>query len=168
MQQTTQSFRLEEEKSFGDTIQLTSWNPAMDLIAISTTKKQLGIYRPNFQRLHSITQQNFTHLCWRPDGRILATSTEDNVVRLYSVENGECVYEYKMDEQVRSLCWVRLDVEEQKDELNEMMLPIYELPEPTSIASGLPNHVEIQNPLIVEEGELNILCVATSKLIQLR
>lgn len=131
MQQTSPSFRLEDEKSFaGDTIRLTSWNPAMDLIAISNSKNQLSIYRPNFQLLHSISPQNFTHLCWRPDGRILATSADDFVIRLYSVENGESVYEYKMNGEIKDLCWIKLSVEEHKDELKEMMLPIYELPEP--------------------------------------
>lgn len=73
------------------------WCPTMDLIAVLSTSSVITIHRfLTWQKLYSITNEDtkikFTCLSWRPDGKVLAVGSEDGVVQLYNIENGELVH----------------------------------------------------------------------------
>ncbi|KAK3272105.1 Anaphase-promoting complex subunit 4 [Cymbomonas tetramitiformis] len=86
---------------------MQTWCPTMDLLALSTADGQLRVYRLNWQRLWQVTSEHVvTALCWRPDGKAIATGQEDGSIVLYDVEDGEVLHRSKVHvEHVTCVCW---------------------------------------------------------------
>eukprot|EP00898_Chlorokybus_atmophyticus_P001412 jgi/Chlat1/2271/Chrsp17S02791 len=85
-----ESFTLLLDTPLSSAVNLASWSPTMDLLAIATADRQLCVYRLNWQRLWAISPETaVTALCWRPDGRALAVGDEDGSITLLDVEEGE-------------------------------------------------------------------------------
>lgn len=95
-----QAFTILAESSLSAAVQLASWSPVMDLVALSTNDGQLSLHRLTLMRLWSISPPSpISSLCWNPSGRQLATGCADGVVVLVDVENGEALQKTSISSQ---------------------------------------------------------------------
>ncbi|KAJ5901657.1 Anaphase-promoting complex subunit 4 [Penicillium taxi] len=80
--------------------------PSMDLIALSSEKDELSVYRLNGQQLFSGSWKGDPYLgedekdgeirtlAWKPNGRFLAVACGDGSIRIMSAYNGKTVHHY--------------------------------------------------------------------------
>ncbi|GFR42380.1 hypothetical protein Agub_g3066, partial [Astrephomene gubernaculifera] len=81
------SFTVLHEKALSQQVVLGCWCPTMDLLALVSDDGQLGVHRLEWQKLWvACPDAPITALCWRPDGKILATGHRHGAVSLYNVE----------------------------------------------------------------------------------
>ncbi|XP_024536652.1 anaphase-promoting complex subunit 4-like [Selaginella moellendorffii] len=83
-------FTLHLDKPIACQVEIASWNPEKDLLAMVSTDHQLTVHRFNWQKLWTISpEKRITAICWRPDGKALAVGHENGEISLHDVENGE-------------------------------------------------------------------------------
>ena len=76
------------DKGLSADVALAAWSPTMDLLALVTADGQLCVHRLNWQRLWAVTPERpVTALCWRTDGKALATGAEARTRALELLSN---------------------------------------------------------------------------------
>ncbi|GLC57497.1 hypothetical protein PLESTB_001233600 [Pleodorina starrii] len=81
------AFTVLYEKALSQQVVLGCWCPTMDLLALVSDDGQLGVYRLEWQKLWvACPDTPITALCWRPDGKVLASGHRHGAVSLYNVE----------------------------------------------------------------------------------
>ncbi|KXZ44356.1 hypothetical protein GPECTOR_69g449 [Gonium pectorale] len=81
------AFSVLHEKALSQQVVLGCWCPTMDLLALVSDDGQLSVHRLEWQKLWvACPDAPITALCWRPDGKVLATGHRHGAVSLYDVE----------------------------------------------------------------------------------
>ncbi|GIL72249.1 hypothetical protein Vretifemale_2622, partial [Volvox reticuliferus] len=81
------AFTVLYEKALSQQVLLGCWCPTMDLLALVSDDGQLSVHRLEWQKLWvACPDTPITALCWRPDGKVLATGHRHGAVSLYNVE----------------------------------------------------------------------------------
>lgn len=91
------SFSLTKELALSSDIVLTCWCPTMDLCAVVSADGQLHLHRMDWQQLWALSPEALvTALCWRPDGKQLATGHANGAISVLDVETGDVVSDNKV------------------------------------------------------------------------
>ncbi|KAK3739003.1 hypothetical protein QZH41_001569 [Actinostola sp. cb2023] len=138
------SFRELEDKPCSAEINCAKWSPKMDLIALITAEGEVWLHRLSWKRVWSVSSSEgkAVQMAWRPDGKLLCVGYKGGAVKLFDVENGECVHSCTIRETPSCMDWieqekdsgVREDIEKQPFNVDkaELLLP----PLPTLPKSG--------------------------------
>ena len=112
------SFRQLEDKPCSAEILDQKWSPKMDLLALVTVEGEVWLQRLSWKRVWSISASEAVRaltVSWRPDGKILAVAFSDGAIKLFDIENAECVHKTKIETAPTSLDWI----EEQKNNMGD-------------------------------------------------
>ena len=115
------SFRQLEDKACSAEILHQKWSPKMDLLALVTAEGDVWLQRLSWKRVWSISASEAGQalsVAWRPDGKILAAAFNDGKIKLFDIENAECVHETEIESTPTSIDWV----EEEKNNLADETL----------------------------------------------
>ena len=109
------SFRQLEDKPCSAEILDQKWSPKMDLIALVTVEGEVWLQRLSWKRVWSIStaEGRAVSVAWRPDGKILAVAFSDGKIKLFDIENAECVYKTEIESTPMCLDWI----EEEKEKV---------------------------------------------------
>ncbi|GAB4814517.1 hypothetical protein N2152v2_001563 [Parachlorella kessleri] len=109
------SFTALLDRGISAEVQLATWCPSMDLLALVTVDGQLHVHRLNWQRLWwtapeaPITGKREA-LAWHPDGKQLAAGLEDGTLLLLNTEDGEVLRSSQLlkgTSAVAAICWTK-------------------------------------------------------------
>ncbi|KAI8058243.1 anaphase-promoting complex, cyclosome, subunit 4-domain-containing protein [Syncephalis plumigaleata] len=93
---TARHFHLYSERSLADPVQLASWCPTMDILAIAHSRGDLTVSRISWSRAWTLPAESnssqITCINWRPDGRLLAVGYADGSVKLLHSFDGKLVH----------------------------------------------------------------------------
>ena len=115
------SFRQLEDKPCSAEILYQEWSPKMDLLALVTVEGEVWLQRLSWKRVWSISASEAGRaltVSWRPDGKILAVAFSDGAIKLFDIENAECVHKTQIETAPTSLNWI----EEQKNNMGDETL----------------------------------------------
>ena len=103
------SFRQLEDRPCSAEILYQKWSPKMDLLALVTVEGEVWLQRLSWKRVWSISvseDRRALYVSWRPDGKILAVAFNDGKIKLFDIENAECVHETEIETAPTSLDWM--------------------------------------------------------------
>ena len=103
------SFRQLEDRPCSAEILYQKWSPKMDLVALVTVEGDVWLQRLSWKRVWSISGSEAGRalsVAWRPDGKILAVAFNDGKIKLFNIENAECVHETKIETKPTSVDWM--------------------------------------------------------------
>ena len=115
---STGSFRQLESKSCAAEIQCMKWSSKMDLLALITAEGEVWLHRLSWKRVWSVpsTEGRAVSLAWRPDGKVLAVGYVDGTIKLYDIENSDCIHKLSVGAKPSCMDWME---EEKKDVGND-------------------------------------------------
>lgn len=122
------SFRQLEDKPCSAEILYQKWSPKMDLLALVTVEGEVWLQRLSWKRvwLISAAEGRAVSVAWRPDGKILAVAFIDGKIKLFDIENAECVHKTEIESTPMSLDWIEEGKEKvSNDESAEKNLPFF-------------------------------------------
>ena len=95
------SFRQLEDKPCSAEILCQKWSPKMDLLALVTVEGEVWLQRLSWKRVWAISaseaDERALSVAWRPDGKVLAVAFNNGKVKLFNIENAECIHETKIE-----------------------------------------------------------------------
>lgn len=103
------SFRQLEDKPCSAEILYQKWSPKMDLLALVTVEGEVWLQRLSWKRVWSISASEAGRalsISWRPDGKILAVAFSDGKIKLFDIENAECIHKTEIQTTPTSLDWI--------------------------------------------------------------
>ena len=102
------SFRQLEDKPCSSEIFQMKWSPKMDLLALVTREGDVWLNRLSWKRVWSVpvSEDRAVCLAWRPDGKLLAVGYESGNVKLFDIENAECIHTCSIDHKVVFMDWI--------------------------------------------------------------
>ncbi|KXJ17098.1 Anaphase-promoting complex subunit 4 [Exaiptasia diaphana] len=173
------SFRELEDKPCSAEINLMKWSPKMDLIALITAEGEVLLHRLSWKRVWNIStsEGKAVQMAWRPDGKLLSVGYKDGAMKLFDVENGECVHTCNIGEIPTCMDWVehekdsnlRKDIEKQPfnvDKAELLLPPLPSLPKSGETLFSKDSSEEVDKDpkkLASLPEELNILTIGDSK-----
>lgn len=173
------SFRELEDKPCSAEINLLKWSPKMDLIALITAEGEVLLHRLSWKKVWSIpaTEGKALQMAWRPDGKLLSVGYKDGTIKLFDVENAECVHSCSINSTPTCMDWiesekdssVRKDIDKQpfNVEKAELLLPpLPSLPKSGETLFSKDSTEEFDKDpkkLSCLPEELNILTIGDSK-----
>lgn len=122
------SFRLLEDKPCSAEILYQRWSPKMDLLALVTVEGEVWLQRLSWKRVWSIStaEGRALSVAWRPDGKILAVAFNDGKIKLFDIENAECIHKTDIESTPTSLDWIEEEKEKvSTDETSEKNVPFF-------------------------------------------
>lgn len=109
----TNSFKIHAERIVGEKVEFMSWCPTMDLLALCLITGEVQVYRLSWQRVWIIQPprkptQYPEHICWRPDGRVMALACADGSINLHNVHDGDLLHTVQRpsNAQITHINWV--------------------------------------------------------------
>lgn len=120
------SFRQLEDKPCSAEILYQRWSPKMDLLALVTIEGEVWLQRLSWKRVWTIStaEGRALSVAWRPDGKILAVTFNDGKIKLFDIENAECIHKTEIESTPTSLDWI----EEGKKKVSTGETPLKNLP----------------------------------------
>ena len=102
------SFRQLEDKPCSTEILYQRWSPKMDLLALVTIEGEVWLQRLSWKRVWTISTAECRALsvAWRPDGKILAVAFNDGKIKLFDIENAECIHKTEIESTPSSMDWI--------------------------------------------------------------
>ena len=126
---TCNSFRQLEDKPLPAEIAFKKWSPSMDLLALVTVDGEVWLQRLSWKRVWSIStsEGRAVSVAWRPDGKILAVGFTDGAIKLFDVENAECIHKSDTGSMSTSMEWVKEETDYLTDgtSTNSRSLPFF-------------------------------------------
>lgn len=122
------SFRQLEDKPCSAEIRYQRWSPKMDLLALVTVEGEVWLQRLSWKRVWSIstTEGRALSVAWRPDGKILAVAFNDGKIKLFDIENAECIHKTEIESTPTALDWIEEEKEKVSNcETSEKNLPFF-------------------------------------------
>ncbi|KAI9012851.1 WD40-repeat-containing domain protein [Gaertneriomyces semiglobifer] len=157
-----------EERSFPHPVNDVVWCPNKDLVAVLHKPDELQLYRIPWE--HVCTVQivapgvRINAICWRPDGKVIATGCENGSVYLYDVETGKLLEVLRgFGTAVISLWWFRWDPQSLADDNYEDEEDPLRIPLPKFDVATSPS-LESYSLLNDEKPQLEVMCVVDDTL----
>lgn len=121
------SFRQLEDKPCSAEILYQRWSPKMDLLALVTVEGEVWLQRLSWKRVWSIStaEGRALSVAWRPDGKILAVAFNDGKIKLFDIENAECVHKTKIESTPTALDWIEEEKEKVSNDETPENLPFF-------------------------------------------
>ena len=114
---STGSFRQLESKPCAAEIQCMKWSSKMDLLAVVTVEGEVWLHRLSWKRVWSIpsTEGRAVVLAWRPDGKVLAVGYSDGTIKLYDIENADCIHKFDIGAKPSCMDWMEGETQKSED-----------------------------------------------------
>lgn len=112
------SFRQLEDKPCSSEIFQMKWSPKMDLLALVTKEGEVWLNRLSWKRVWSISATEGRAMCiaWRPDGKLIAVGFENGNIKLFDIENAECIHTSTVNRKILCMDWAKEEKPKSSDD----------------------------------------------------
>lgn len=173
------SFRQLEDKPCSAEVHCMKWSPKMDLLALVSAEGEVWLHRLSWKRVWCVpaSEGKAVQIAWRPDGKLLCVGHQDGTIKLFDVENAECIHTCSIGETPSCMDWIEQekttglckDIDKQPFNVDkaELLLPaLPSLPKSgESLFSKDSNEEGNKDPKKLSSlpEELSILCIGDNK-----
>lgn len=99
-----------DERTTEQEVLLLLWSPKMDILALAFQSGEVSLYRLQWQKVWTAPppdeEVRCTSLCWRPDGKLLASGYATGRLDIRHIEGKDPINTANVDGEVTSLAWV--------------------------------------------------------------
>ena len=119
------TFRQLEDKPCSSEIINMKWSPKMDLLALVTRDGEVWLNRLSWKRVWPISATKTgraTCSAWRPDGKLIAVGFDDGSIKLFDIENAECIHTCKVSPKIVFMDWMEAVKSDSSEESEDRSL----------------------------------------------